>query len=186
MNKLGLMGLFAGVAALVYGAQKDSERNRDTLLMELAQGLYREDLPRCEKAALTLARDFGYQREIRNCLLSAIDDIRDQFGDAKGFALLRLVHSETRSREFSSIIQSASKKVRNLSREQEAAREQVVRDLSEFLHKSGLPQIDFGTGAAGIKRVAAAATGTRMTPEQFLKRYEQNAGQDNLPAYRAS
>lgn len=170
MNKLGLVGLFAAGAMFVVNVQKHSNDKRDAQLMKLAQALYDEDFSRSEAAILVLAKEYAHQPTVRQCLINALDDVLNIFGDARGLPLLQTVEQATNSRTFNQILAHVRKDFRDLRRDQAKSHDKAVRVMSEFLHRVGLPQMDFGEGSVGIKRRAVSLRGDYMTPEQFLNR----------------
>ena len=170
MNKLGLAGLFAAAAIFVVNVQKHSNDKRDAQLMKLAQALYDEDFPRSEAAILGLASNYGHQPHVRQCLINALDDVLNIFGDARGLPLLEKVEQGTNSQVLHQILAHVRKDFRDLRSDQAKSRDKAVRVMSEFLHRVGLPQMDFGEGSVGIKRRAVSLRGDYMTPEQFLNR----------------
>ena len=183
MNKLGLIGLFAAGAALLLAADKSAANKRDIFLQFLAQGLSDENLERSSATMMLLARDYGHQVPVQNCLLMAVEDAGLIFGHARAIPLLTLVKEQTSSANLVARVDSCLKTLNDRSRDQERARDATVRALSQFLHKSGFAQVDFGTGPADVKYSAGDKL---MSPEQFLKRHDATIGPSPQRSLRLS
>lgn len=181
MNKLGLIGLFTAGAALLLAADKIATSKRDGLLQLLARSLSDENMEYSRITIQLLARDFGHQVSVQNCLFLAIEDAALIFGHARTIPLFTLMKEQARSADFVARIDSTMKTINDRSRDQERAREQTVRSLSKFLHKSGFAQVDFDNGPSDVKYQAA---GLKMSPEQFLNRHDVTIGPSSQGSLR--
>ena len=196
MKKIGLIGLFAAGAALFIAAHKNpTSKNleiknpdikRDILLRALAQGLSDENFAGMQGAMLVLARDFGHQIPVQDCLITAIEDAGFVFGHARAVPLFDQIRQQTRSLELGFLVEAAQETLTDRSHEQAKARDQAVKSLSAFLRKSGFSQIDFDEGPTDIKHQRVHGGGKMMSPAEFLQRHDVNTGPSPQPLLRLS
>lgn len=168
MKKLFLKGLFALATAFYEETKGFVDAERDRTLMSLVKNMHLENFQGCRHDILKLAECYADQIDVLECILNALFDVVELFGDHKGYRLMDEVSQRLANPDMKKIISDTLQRAPDSYYSEIAAQKEMVGLLQRV--KQGPLSLEPGAIVRDVKYPYINVNSRYLSPGEFLRR----------------